>query len=157
MNTSNKKWSIDDLVFIGKGQIIRDIAEGVLPRHCPNFSELHDFVDANEYSNFCHDAFMRELERQYGWNEDREPLADLVNDVQGRIDEWLKHGGQFEYPEIVQSVREGIHGVAQALRAGEPEREAVLLAALHCWTPQQILMACCEELNPHDVRLLAAM
>ena len=36
-----------------KLEILQDIASGVVPGTVSSFSELHDYVDANEYGGLC--------------------------------------------------------------------------------------------------------
>lgn len=63
-----------------KAEILADIASGKVPATVPDFSALHDYVDANEYGGFCDE------DRRGGWSTD-----DLVA-VQGRVDAWLRAG-----------------------------------------------------------------
>ena len=40
-----------------KNEILQDIENGIVPAHVSSFSELHDYVDANEYGGLCEDAY----------------------------------------------------------------------------------------------------
>lgn len=63
---------------IGKIEIHADIYKGIVPKTVASFSELHDYVDANEYAELC---------GQYA-NES----LDFKFDVQNGLDAWLKNG-----------------------------------------------------------------
>ena len=63
-----------------KKDILEDIASGRVPATVSSFSELHDYVDANEYGGFCEDAF------QYDASD-----VDLVNVCQNIVDAWIKN------------------------------------------------------------------
>jgi hypothetical protein len=58
---------------------------GTMPEFPASFSELHDYVDANEYGGLCDDGVfetVRALEEATGRN--------LVDEVQGAVDAWLR-------------------------------------------------------------------
>lgn len=65
-----------------KKETLADIASGRVPATVASFSELHDYVDANEYGGFCEDAF------QYDASDDAK--VDLVNKCQSAVDRWIK-------------------------------------------------------------------
>lgn len=64
-----------------KTQILDDIDSGIVPEDVDSFSRLHDYTDANMYGSLDDGTF----ELPVG-----EHLEDFVNEVQGRLDEWLK-------------------------------------------------------------------
>ncbi len=60
----------------------------VMPLTVGSFSELHDYVDANEYGGICEDDLfdrIRELEEVTNRN--------LVDELQNAVDAWIKEGG----------------------------------------------------------------
>ena len=75
--------SVTDMIRRGKLEILSDIDDGIVPATVATFSELHDYVDANEYAGLCDENFMP---------SDSQEGADIANEVQGQIDEWLRHG-----------------------------------------------------------------
>lgn len=81
-----------------KEEIISDVLEGKVPLECHSFSELHDYVDANEYGGACEEGA-------------HEP-TDCVfwNSVQGAIDKWIK---SLEFRKAVTAAMsdyEAMHG-----------------------------------------------
>jgi hypothetical protein len=68
-----------DAVARSKREILADIESGRVPANVPDFSSLHDYVDANEYGGLCDDALF-------------DDLLPIGNDVQIAVDEWLKAG-----------------------------------------------------------------
>jgi len=72
---------IDKYVEIGKDQIRQDVKDGVVPSTVKSFSELHDYVDANEYAGFTEDGYVPSKD------------YDLENRVQGELDDWIRGGG----------------------------------------------------------------
>lgn len=59
-----------------KQEIFEDVAAGVVPVDVRSFSELHNYVDANDYG---------------GVNEGDLTIAQS-NEVQQRVDRWIKSG-----------------------------------------------------------------
>lgn len=61
-----------------------------------SFSELHDFVDANEYGGFCEDTLCNAFITFFGGRDEHEGMPDafiaFVNECQGDVDKWLKNG-----------------------------------------------------------------
>lgn len=53
------------------------------PPSVGSFSELHDYVDANEYGGFC----------EGGYDVSDQATLDFVNACQDEVDAWLKAGG----------------------------------------------------------------
>jgi hypothetical protein len=70
-----------------KREIEADMQEGVLPSDVPDFSALHDYVDANEYGGLCEDFQCPEV-----FTDD--PEGDLwwaaCNRIQDGVNDWLK-------------------------------------------------------------------
>ena len=58
-----------------KREILEDIESGIVPNGIHDFSELHDYIDANEYGGLCDD------------NEDA-TIAEC-NEVQNAVNVWL--------------------------------------------------------------------
>ena len=72
-----------------KRAIIEDVVAGIVPATCANFSELHDYVDANEYGGAC-DAdqpFASEMSE-----EDGEAFTAAWNKVKDTVSEWIEGG-----------------------------------------------------------------
>lgn len=67
---------VDDAIAQGKAEILEDISSGVVPVSISCFSELHDYVDANEYGGLTGSEFS----------------LDEMNSVQEALDEWLRSG-----------------------------------------------------------------
>jgi hypothetical protein len=70
--------AVEEAVAQAKTEIRADVANGHVPRTVASFSELHDYVDANEYGGLC--------------NERSDWTNEQGNDVQTRLDEWIKSG-----------------------------------------------------------------
>lgn len=62
-----------------KREILLDIARGTVPADVPDFSTLHNYVDANVYGGLCD-----------GLPYDGEELCAFGNAVQGEVDKWLR-------------------------------------------------------------------
>lgn len=63
----------------GKLEIREDVMLGHVPREVASFSDLHSYVDANEYAGLC--------QERADWT------TAQVNEVQGALDEWIHAGG----------------------------------------------------------------
>ena len=72
-----------------KAEINADIAAGQVPATVKSFSELHDYVDANEYGGFCDESFNIEYEAAHGGALN---MSYFVNDAQNAINSWLEAG-----------------------------------------------------------------
>lgn len=93
-----------------KSEILADIAAGLVPASVASFSELHDYVDANEYGGFCDDEAMTTIlelqnerdsldeEALRNWpkagelDELDETYTRLANDAQNAINAWIASG-----------------------------------------------------------------
>jgi cyclophilin family peptidyl-prolyl cis-trans isomerase len=71
-----------------------DVRRGVLPANVSSFSELHEFVDANEYGGFCVDRLADAMIAQYGGRDQNEGMPDgmmkHISDAQNAIDVWIR-------------------------------------------------------------------
>ena len=93
-----------------KAEILEDIASGVVPDTVSSFSELHDYVDANEYGGLCAEGTWWSLAES---DTDAVKEAnggmyllhfDQSNGVQNAVNAWLLQrvacreiGHKFEY------------------------------------------------------------
>lgn len=94
-----------------KSEILADIAAGTIPATVASFSELHDYVDANEYGGFCdpvsvmsdiialqeeRDSLTEEQERNWAKAGELEELQEqstaFANAAQNAVDAWIKSG-----------------------------------------------------------------
>lgn len=73
----------EDLVERIKTEILADIAAGIVPVDVPDFSALHDHVDANCYGGLC------ELAPPAIHTE---AISNIINAAQADVDGWLKAG-----------------------------------------------------------------
>ena len=75
--------------------IINDINAGIIPPTIKCFSDLHSYVDANEYGGFCIDTFAEQLIELFGGRDEDEGLPDdyvaCMNEAQNIIDAWIKN------------------------------------------------------------------
>jgi hypothetical protein len=79
-----------------KTEILEDIEQGIVPHTVADFSELHDYVDANEYGGLCSDSWWclpdhaddATVEANGGWLVHFEQ-SEAVQDA---VDQWLKGG-----------------------------------------------------------------
>ena len=85
-----------------KFEILADMHAGIVPRSVRNFSELHDYVDANCYGGSV--ALLDELEDSSTTDEQHadafNTLCVLMNSAMELINEWIANGGPFL--EIIQ-------------------------------------------------------
>ena len=87
-------------------EILEDMESGRVPVTVASFSELHDYVDANEYGGLCEDLWWclpeDATDKQYDENDGNCLLHfDLANAVQSAVDQWLK-----SYPvTIAETIR----------------------------------------------------
>lgn len=71
----------------GKQEIAGDVAAGVVPATVATFSELHDYVDANEYGGLCDDGWLEYADGE--WTPETEAGANAVQDA---LHHWLVAG-----------------------------------------------------------------
>ena len=85
-------WSVIASMKLG---IINDINAGIIPPTVKSFSELHNYVDANEYGGFCIDTFADELIELFGGRDENERPPEAFNlfihEAQNIIDAWIKN------------------------------------------------------------------
>lgn len=70
-----------------KREILEDLSTGRFKAdEITTFADLHDYVDANEYGGLCSDS---------PWTDEGglETYSDEANEVQDRLDAWIKAGG----------------------------------------------------------------
>lgn len=87
MNTPN----MQETIIRMKSEILADIAAGRVPSTVASFSELHDYVDANEYGGFCSAEYVA----QFGLPSDEgypDSLTDFANAAQDAVHAWIKAG-----------------------------------------------------------------
>jgi len=70
-----------------KAEIRHDIKNGVVPADVPDFSSLHDFVDANMYGGMCDEGPSSAAESM-----NHEDWIEWGNALQSYLDDWLKAG-----------------------------------------------------------------
>lgn len=75
-------------VTLGVTEIREDVDAGTVPATVLNFSELHDYVDANGYGGLF-DVAWEVLSK----NPEGELDVDLVNSIQFALDRWIKYDG----------------------------------------------------------------
>ena len=101
---------IEHAIERSKAEILEDIATGRVPDTVSSFSELHDYVDANEYGGLCEEGTWWSLAES---DDDAAKAAnggmyllhfDQSNAVQNAVDAWLLRrvacreiGHKFEY------------------------------------------------------------
>ena len=88
-NLNNPK----DVAFeLAKAEILKDMANGVVPATVDNFSDLHDFVDANMYGGVCDEGFSDLFSDASMWNM-------FIDVMQDNLDVWLweRAEGLFEW------------------------------------------------------------
>lgn len=83
---------IDETVAQTEREIVTDVRAGTVPLTVGSFSELHDYVDANEYGGLCDEGSW--------WGEqDMSPGSEALaaaGEMQSSVDAWLKAGGLVE-------------------------------------------------------------
>lgn len=88
----NIKTTVDRMV----DEIAAEIANGRIPKNVESFSQLHDYVDANEFGGFCEDEvndqlvdFFGGLDSNDGWPDG---MVAFVNEAQNAVDQIIKSG-----------------------------------------------------------------
>jgi len=71
-------------------EIIRDVRKGIVPANVPDFSALHDYVDANLYggADYWPNMPSETDDEQY-----QNAFCRFWNTVQDTVDAWIKDGG----------------------------------------------------------------
>lgn len=80
MSSERSAFEIAAAIADMKTEILRDIKAWVIPADVPDFTALHDYVDANDYAGFT------DPNRRAEWD-----VPDLVA-VQEAVDAWLRAG-----------------------------------------------------------------
>lgn len=84
-----------------KGEIVSDVLSGKVSKDVKSFSELHDFVDANEYGGFCEEGLSQALIAHFGGRDANEGMPDgmmqYTNAAQNAVSKWLAEGGLAEH------------------------------------------------------------
>lgn len=78
------EWDTKSLIERIRVEVIDDALDGRVPATVRDFSELHDFVDANCYGSLCEDFCPLSTS-----DED----VDIINAAQDAISGWLHRGG----------------------------------------------------------------
>ena len=88
--------TIEETVARMKREILEEMDAGRIPRTVSSFSELHDYIDANELGGFCESAIFDALWVACGGLPDQsdeygmpEEMMDYINECQSAIDLWL--------------------------------------------------------------------
>lgn len=91
--------TIEETVARMKREILEEMDAGRIPRTVSSFSELHDYIDANELGGFCEEKLASDLCIHFGgydWWSDQyneqglpEGMMDYINECQSAIDLWL--------------------------------------------------------------------
>lgn len=80
-----------------KKEIRADVLSLSLPAQVASFSDLHDYVDANEYGGFCEDELCDSLIAHFGGRDHDEGMPDgmlaYMGAARSLIDLWIKSGG----------------------------------------------------------------
>lgn len=92
METYERERLIEKIVERAKGEILSDVRTKIVPKTAASFSELHDYVDGNYYGGLCDDDETNPLVIA-GIMGDTEVDMDVCNEVQNRLDLWIKMGG----------------------------------------------------------------
>jgi hypothetical protein len=78
------QWDTQSLIARIKGEVIEDALDGTIPATVRDYSELHDFVDANCYAGLCDD------DCPLGTSQED---TDTINAAQDAVSGWLHRGG----------------------------------------------------------------
>lgn len=73
---------VEQRIARAKREILKDIDQGIVPTSVRSFSELHDYVDANEYGGWL----------PFDEDHHRERALDIIATMQDGIDRWLAAG-----------------------------------------------------------------
>ena len=76
--------TLAEIIERAKREVLADVAAGIVPASCADFSELHDYVDANGYGG-AFEFFDANGGDVYG--------VDFWNAVQDAVSEWIRKGG----------------------------------------------------------------
>lgn len=81
-----------------KAEIVLDALKGVVPFTVHSFSELHDYVDANEYGGFCEDdaqdRVMKAIdEPSIKWHVAQQLFYEFTSEAQNLVADWIRDYG----------------------------------------------------------------
>ncbi len=97
-----KNWKTKEQVITQmKKEVLECMSEGQIPFTASSFSELHEYIDANELGGFCDD----DCPHDSSSDED----TAFINDCQGAIDEWLR-STEFRKKKRAYRKQHGIKG-----------------------------------------------
>jgi hypothetical protein len=82
---TERAWDVQSLIERIKEEVIEDALDGRVPGTVRDFSELHDFVDANCYAGLCDDDCPLSVSSQ----ED----MDTINAAMDAVSGWLHRQG----------------------------------------------------------------
>lgn len=89
--------SLDETIRRMKAEILSDVQSGRVSKNVKSFSELHNFVDANEYGGFCEDGMLSAMIEHFGGRDENEGMPDdmmhYLNSAQDMIHQWIVAGG----------------------------------------------------------------
>lgn len=75
---------VEMAVDIGWREILADLKQGTIPATVATFSDLHDYVDANEYGGIC------DMDWDYLFDGDMKVMIGFGNRVQAALDAKIK-------------------------------------------------------------------
>jgi hypothetical protein len=79
-----------DRIALAKSSIVALVAVGTIPATVATFSELHDYIDANELGALCDESTWPDVDGESAAaHADR--IAECVQ-VQSAVDAWLRAG-----------------------------------------------------------------
>lgn len=88
------KPNLETVVEKMKLEILHDMAIGQVPITVTSFTQLHDYVDANEYGGFCDNAIVDPMIASFGGRDEHEGMPDgfmaFMNAAQDAINAWLE-------------------------------------------------------------------
>lgn len=89
--------TLDETIALMKKEILHDVRGRRVPMDVKTFSDLHDFVDANEYGEFCVDSVAEAMIAYFGGRDQHEGMPErmleYINAAQNAINEWIASGG----------------------------------------------------------------
>ena len=87
--------TIEEAVERGMREINEHMEKGVVPKDVREFTELHDYVDGNEYGGFTDDDY-----------DLSNPIAIAqINETQMLLDLWLKSGRKVDYCQLKYKIK----------------------------------------------------
>ncbi|MDT8992752.1 hypothetical protein RQP54_17905 [Curvibacter sp. APW13] len=100
------------LVLAMKRDVLEMIRDGQVPLDVQNFSQLHDYCDANCLGGLCTDQKFDALVAKFGGRDadDGMPqgMLDFINAAQNTISEWVQAGGHTILDKLPAKVKSQI-------------------------------------------------